>query len=217
MLTAISSGVSAPISRPMGAWTRCNRSGAMPAVCLDDNVYIPSSTKPGAQAYDQGGIAERRTGVSFGEDRIDQDIRRQNFPDGAPRVDEYRHLPVFPAAQNLFPAGDPLSDQAFDLFSPFKDGFAEGDPPAHRQRLRDFRDADPKARVDQPLNNARGHFASAFDQDDEILQALLGHGSAAFPKRTDRVSADRAPQAEAAVAHRGNIFGTDRIIGQNSG
>ena len=175
-------------------------SQAMPAVCLDDNVHIPSGTKTGAQADNQGGITEGRAGISLGQDRIDQYIRRQNFPDGAPRVDEDRRLPVLPAALDFFFAGDPPPDQPLDLGSPCENGFAEGDSPAYSQRFRDFRDADPEARADQPQNNARGHFASAFDQDDEILQPLLYQGSAAFPERANRVSTDRAPQAEAAVA-----------------
>jgi hypothetical protein len=138
-------------------------------------VYIPSSTKPGAQADDQGGIAEGRAGIPLGQDRIHQYVRRQDLADGALWVDDDRHFPFLPAALDFFFAGHPSPDQPFDLGSPCENGFAEGDSPAHSQRFGDFCYADPEARADQPLNNARGHFASAFDQDDEILQPLPGH------------------------------------------
>jgi hypothetical protein len=173
----------------------------MPAVRLDDKVRIPSGAEPGAQTDDQGGIAKACTDVSFGHDRIDQYIWRQNLSDGALRVDDDRYFPFLPGAQNPFLAGYPLSDQTFDLFSPFENGFAEGDFPTHGQRSVDFRDADPKARADQPLNYARGHFASTFDQDDQILQPLFRHGSGAFAEWTNRVSADWAPQTQAAGRH----------------
>ena len=146
----------------------------MPAVCLDDNVHIPSGAKPGAQADHQGGISEGRPGISLGQDRIHQDIGRQDLADGALGVDDDRHFPFLPAAPDLFLTGDPPCDQPFDLRLPCENGFAEGDPPAHGQRFGDLRHADPEARADQPLGDARGHFASALDQDDEILQPLLG-------------------------------------------